>query len=92
MTGSVVDSRWSFDFFVGFRFGEAKHPRPAEVSLAVINPTTVLHKAGEILSLGVGVVLASETAATRAVQSQMGYELRLKGIQTVWGCARKVPL
>ena len=75
-------------WFLGFRFGEALHPGPGPatslVTVAVINPTTVLHKAEAIASVQSHLVLAAETAATTAVQQLMNSELRMMGFHSHW--------
>ena len=71
----------------GFRFGEAANPGPGldSVTFAAINPTTILHKVPELLELGAHVVVASETAANRAVQSTVTRQLRQHKFRCHWG-------
>ena len=71
----------------GFRFGEATNPGPGldSVTFAAINPTTILHKVPELLELGAHVVVASETAANRAVQSTVTRQLRQHKFRCHWG-------
>ena len=75
---------------IGVRVGEASHPGPgdpgaANVVLAVINPTAILNKADTLPQLCSHVVVASETAATNAVQRLMSSPLRALGFKAVWG-------
>ena len=69
------------------RFGEATNPGPGldSVAFAAINPTTILHKVPELLELGAHVVVASETAANRAVQSTVTRQLRQHKFRCHWG-------
>ena len=78
-------------WWLGFRFGEALNPGPSGrcfrdlLSVALINPTTVLHKADAIAEVNADVILAAETAATYAVQRVMSPALRSKGYKCHWG-------
>ena len=70
----------------GFRYGEALHPGPSvSVTLAVVNPTTILHKTPELMELGADILVLSETAATRAVQHSVSRELRQRKFVAWWG-------
>ena len=54
------------------------------VRIAVINPTSLLHKDREILDLGQDIILASETSAVEAAQRLVSSKLRPAGLNTVW--------
>ncbi|CAE7736117.1 unnamed protein product, partial [Symbiodinium sp. CCMP2456] len=62
----------------------AATPASFPLRLAVINPTSLLHKDREILDLGQDVILASETSAVEAVQRIVAHKLRPAGFTTLW--------
>ena len=78
-------------WFIGFRFGEALHPGPprvrsaSELTLAVVNPTTILDKEWHINQVGADVLIASETSANAQVQQIMSHKFRGLGYRRVWG-------
>ena len=71
----------------GFRYGEALHPGPTHdcITLAAINPTTLLHKVPDLVELGANVIVASETAATRAVQCTVTRQMPARHFVSHWG-------
>lgn len=78
-------------WFIGFRFGEADHPGPRRVredstlTLAVVNPTTILDKEWHFNQIGADVIIASETSANAQVQRIMSHRFRGLGYRCVWG-------
>ena len=52
--------------------------------VAVINPTALLHKDQEIISLQQDIVLVSETSAVEDAQRIVAHKLRPAGFSTVW--------
>ena len=53
--------------------------------MAVVNPTSVLHKSGALLKLGAEVLLLSETSAVSRVQAMVGAEMRKHDFKVFWG-------
>ena len=91
-TGVIVSCQGPFlHWTIGFRFGEAQNPGPMPVAasflvtLAVINPTTILDKEWHINEVGADVLIASETSANARVQNIMSYKLRGLGFRCMWG-------
>ena len=76
-------------WFIGFRFGEATHPGPSSVgssvTLAVVNPTTILDKEWQMNQVGADVLIASETSANARVQQIMSHRFRGLGFSCLWG-------
>ncbi|CAE7630128.1 unnamed protein product [Symbiodinium sp. CCMP2592] len=78
-----------FLWFIGYRFGEAKNPGPrsqsGSLTLAVVNPTTILDKEWHINRVGADVLFASETSANAQVQQIMNHKFRGLGYSCLWG-------
>ena len=71
-----------FTMFYAQRVGEAANPGPCRV--AVVNPTAVLKKVGDLLSLGAQVICVSETSATCITQQQVTKSFWEKRFRSFW--------
>ena len=84
-----VPRRGSFCPWIGCRVGEASHPGPCLpgqfLTVAVVNPTAVLHKAKTFAQVNAQVILVSESSATAHVQAIMSPKFRREGFRTFWG-------
>jgi len=65
----------------GVRIGEAKNPGPTESNmenfrLALVNPTTLLHRKEDLLQLNADAIALAETSATAKVQIQTIQDFR----------------
>ena len=74
----------SFSPMTGVRIGEATNPGPLNVTLCVLNPTSVLQKTKAILDIKADIYFLSETSATKAVQKTLGTKLLNHG-DIHWG-------
>ena len=84
-----VPRRGSFCPWIGCRVGEASNPGPdvpgQSLTVAVVNPTAVLHKARTFAQVNAQVILVSESSATAHVQAIMSPKLRQQGFKAFWG-------
>ena len=60
-------------------------PGSASFVIAVINPTTILHKEDCLVQVSADVIMASETAATAQVQKIMSPKCKQIGYRPFWG-------
>ena len=72
--------------------GRSKNPGPLDITLCVLNPTSVLQKTKAILDIQADVYFLSETSATKATQRTIGNRLP-RGGDIHWGdpCPPRVP-
>ena len=56
-----------------------------QVTLAVINPTSILNKEDLVAGLRAHIIFASETSAVSLVQHSSGAKLQRHGLNTIWG-------
>ena len=71
-----------FAFSFAFRVGEASNPGPTK--LAIINPTAVLKKVGELMELRADIYAVSETSATCITQTQVSKSFLDKSFRSFW--------
>ena len=75
MASEKVKCLFTWYFGNGTRIGEAKNPGPKlsdrdNFRLALVNPTTLLHRKADILQLDADVIALAETSATAKVQHE----------------------
>ena len=63
----------------------APHSKGAACVFAVINPTSVLHKAPALKATGADVLLLAETSAVERAQTLTGNAMRKDGFKVLWG-------
>ena len=63
----------------------APYSKDAACVFAVINPTSVLHKAAALKATGADVLLLAETSAVERAQSLTGNAMRKDGFKVLWG-------
>lgn len=78
-----------FDQLLSVRVGEASHPGPSNVKIAVINPTAVYGKIDEILDVGADVVVCAETSLTSHAQKSCQWHFDKHGFKCFWSCPVK---
>ena len=82
---AIGNTRMPFNFFAmhyACRVGEASHPGPTK--LAIVNPTAVLKKVGNLLDLKADLFAVSETSATCITQNQVTKSFSDKGFKSFW--------
>ena len=61
------------------------HAPQSSFTIAVVNPTSVLHKSRALVSLGADVVALSETSAVQRTQTIVSAEVRKSDFKVYWG-------
>ena len=84
-----IVSMSEFNQWLSIRVGEASHPGPSHVRIAVINPTAVYGKVDEIVEIGADAVICSETSLTISAQKSCQRSFDKHGFKCFWSCAVK---
>ena len=84
-----IVSMSEFNKWLSIRVGEASHPGPSHVRIAVINPTAVYGKVDEIVEIGADAVICSETSLTISAQKSCQRSFDKHGFKCFWSCAVK---
>ena len=84
-----IVSMSEFNQWLSLRVGEASHPGPSHVRIAVINPTAVYGKVDEIVEIGADAVICSETSLTCSAQKSCQWSFDKRGFKCFWSCAVK---
>ena len=73
-----------FARFFGTCVGQASNPGPGKLRLAIVNPTAVLKKVGDLLELGANIIVAAETSETELTQKQVTQSFLQKKFRCFW--------